>query len=637
MNACINSILGLTIKTQNTIDDSAEPSARAKSAQIKNYHKSNTQQISSTSLLLSKNSLEPSSSLSKSNFTPFTSASKNNGFSGVYNFEEAKASSPKGSLHDIELLDMSEVVSYSGDNDKFSEGRDLNMMFSRNSVTTPHLFGEKKNFECALNEPHLKRPSEAFHVPKMINILEVSSTVFKKRDALWKGPVLFGCFMLHLIMGYIYSWGSIFPYIAEYYMRDFLGTHYLDNAGYNMLIFLGLAMGNCMCEKLANRFGMRTVTFGSFFGVSATMFLCSLTDNVMLYSGLMTIIPGFFIGLVYDLPFFCSSQYFQSHQIFLKGLFYIGNGIGAFLYSYLSYDYLSQRDLHGELEAPVNRLNNFYSDELVNNVPYLLRHMAIVVIVMGVIGCLLLHAKGKFIIRDLSGIGQHKESLLILKRQPTQEFRPRRKAPGLLRQGFKEALALPSTKVLFYLMVLSFMLSSFLLYSYKYLGILKGYSDAKMTLIGGVGMIILHCGKTVGAILHPIYGYKTLCKKIIMYQAAAGIALFLFSQAITKAFLGIFLLIMFFDGVLFSLIMEETRFVYHEDIEDSMVGLVILGYAISNFASFLIAKPFLALGMNSLILLALAVPLFFAYKISGTYSRVTRSDDTELVSVLLSI
>ena len=564
-------------------------------------------------------------------------------------FEESRSPTPLASIEGIEMCDMSNVSSVHEDNNPLlilkktkepKKNNEVDILSSLSSIKSQPS-DNKHSVNAGLGEgeyePHLKRPSEAFIMPKCLSFQELPASKLKSGDTCWKICVMVSCTLVHFTLGYMYSWGGISPYIASFIMDEYDDQRYIENTSLNMMIFLGISMGYCLCEKFANSFGMRIPVLFSLFGLGAGLFFCSLATDIMLYSGLLTIIPGFFIGTLYEIPFFCATQYFWSHPIFLRGFFYICNGIGAFGYMYFSYFYLNVRNSNRELDYPSQQKAEFYTDDTTDNVPILLYNISLAVFLVGVVASILLRARATHIIRDFSGYRDREESLLVDSRRSSTQGRGKRKAPTAQQQGLKEALASVSTKKLLSIILTFSILGSYFLYSYKCLGMIKGHSDMEMTVVGGIGVLILNIGKTIGVVVHPKYEFKTVCKSLIIMQAIMGGSVFLLEQMGDYVFLALFFMIMLLDGFLLSLVIEEIKFVNPDDIEDSMVALVILAYAVANFLSFMIVQSLVVLRIKTAIALVLSIPLFIAYNLSKGYSREKKGEDSEMISILLAV
>lgn len=111
---------------------------------------------------------------------------------------------------------------------------------------------------------HLKRPSQEFETKKYES-LEVTMKGLRKNlirpiDVYPRFLVLLGAIIVHFTLGYIFSWGSIAPYLALYFEQDYLKTYYLDVASYSSLMFLGLALGFTCIERWVNSLGFRKVS-----------------------------------------------------------------------------------------------------------------------------------------------------------------------------------------------------------------------------------------------------------------------------------------------------------------------------------------------------------------------------------------
>jgi len=630
---------GLRIKTQTNLDE-PKSSTEFRSSQGRKLFKFKTQNVdSATCLYETRVSFEPSLPGSRTNLSANPSKFKHantNYFEDVGIFNETKDQSPRGSLTALEMNDISFGASSQDFSEPFTSYKvqpnysriNINEIASCSSIMSDESPMMKPFIEVP-DEPHLKRPSESFDVPKSFVTPEVVSTRVRGWSRFMRYIMLLGCSILHLIMGYAYSWGSTSSYIASFVLKDYPYDKYFDFASLNMLIFLGIAVGYGMYEKFTSWLGLRQAILTCLIAMSATMYLCSLTQNVMLYSCLLTLIPGLCIGLLYEVPFFCATQCYSLQHAFLRNLFYISNGIGAFLFSVFSYYYL-----HADLQTT----GATYSPEMIERVPLLIRDMSYIVLGLGLIGVLLINPRASYIIRDISGIRDNEESLLVMRRPSPSFISMKRKVPGLKQQSMKEALMSQSSRFLVLLMILFSVVGTYLLCSYKSLGLSNNLTDGQMSILGGLGMIVLHIGKSVGVTVYSLHEFKTICKKVILYQSFAVGALFVLYHISNLAFIVLFMAVMFFDGLMVSLVIEETRFVHLEDLEDRMVALMLVGYALSSFASFLVAKPLLILELKATTFLVLGVSLYYANKVYKKYSRDTaKSEDYEMVSMLLKV
>ncbi len=638
----LNFYLGLRIKTQNNLDDVPKSTTDARSSLQKKFFKFNTQNAdSATQLYETRVSFEPSLPGSRTNLSanPSKLRHANTQFyeeTGIFN--ETKDQSPKGSFTNLEMEDISFGANSQDLSDPFTSSK-IQQNYSRINIheiasCSSIMSDESPQVQPFLevpNEPHLKRPSESFEMPKFIATPEVSTSArIRGWSQFMRYIMLMGCAILHLIMGYAYSWGSTSPYIASLVLKDYPYDKYFDFAGLNMLIFLGIALGYGMNEKLTSWLGLRQSILTCLIVMSGTMYLCSLTRNVMLYSCLLRIVPGVCIGLLYEIPFYCATQCYSLQHAFLRNLFYISNGVGAFLFNVLSSYYLNS----GVTSTP----GAPYSSEMIERVPMLIRDMSYLVLGFGLVGVLLINPRASYIIRDISGIRDNEESLLVMRRPSPSFIAMKRKAPALKQQSMKEALMSQSSKFLMLLMILFSVSATYLLCSYKSLGISNNLTDAQMSIYGGLAMIVLHIGKSVGVIVYSMHEFKALCKQVISYQAIAMVALFFLSKFSNFAFIVLFMAVMFLDGLMVSLVIEETRFAHLEDIEDRMVALVLLGYALSSFLGFMVAKPLLMMELKATTFLVLAVSLYYAGKMAKKYSRATvKNEDYEMVSMLLKV
>ena len=639
----LNFYLGLRIKTQSNLDEVPKSSTDLRNSFPRKFFKFNTQNAdSATQLYETRVSFEPSLPGSRTNLSSANPSKLRHANTQFYEetgiFNETKDQSPKGSFTNLEMEDISFGANSQDLSDPFTSYKvqtnysrlNINEIASCSSIMTDES-PQVKPFSEVPDEPHLKRPSESFEMPKFIIAPEIaSSSRVRGWSRFMRYIMLMGCVILHLIMGYAYSWGSISPYIASLVLKDYPHDKFFDFAGLNMLIFLGIALGYGMYEKFTSWLGLRQSILTCLVVMSATMYLCSLTRDVLLYSCLLTIIPGVCIGLLYEIPFFCATQCYSLQHAFLRNLFYISNGVGAFLFNVLSYCYLNR--------GVESTNGTIYASEMVERVPMLIQDMSYIVLGLGLVGVLSINPRASYIIRDISGIRDNEESLLVMRRSSPSFIAMKRKAPALKQQSMKEVLMSQSSKFLMLLMILFSVSATYLLCSYKSLGLSSNLTDAQMSVYGGLAMIVLHIGKSVGVTIYSMHEFKALCKQVITYQAIAMVALFFLSRFSNFAFIVFFMAVMFFDGLMVSLVIEETRFAHLEDIEDRMVALVLLGYALSSFLSFLVAKPLLMMELKAITFLVLAISLYYANKMAKKYSRATvKNEDYEMVSMLLKV
>lgn len=478
---------------------------------------------------------------------------------------------------------------------------------------------------------HLKRPSEAFesmNAPqeevKVINFLG------KRNEKYPKLLVIINCLLIHLLLGYIYTWGAISPYVSSYLARNYkfsLYSDYIEIASCNIFLYLGKALGTFMSERFVNFLGMRISALVCFVSTSAIILISSLTTNAFVHAVLFTMLPGIFLGLMYYIPFYYAIQYFY-YPGALKIFFYLANGLGAFMFINLFPILLWQDGLYNELTAttPVTEIN-YFSENVNAHLPELLQVMGLALLVLGSIASLMLHPKLNFVEKDWSSWEDKERGLLSRQRSVGLE---------MSRSQFELILQVPTPKkvanaarYLFFLSAFFFTVSGFLFYAYKIVGFFHNYSDATLSLLGGIGMLIMSIGKAFGVLLYRKLDFRLSIKFAIVLQGIIGLSCyFLINNRVV--FIAIFLTAMLLQGLVLALLIEEAANAFDAQEESLITGFILFGFAVSNLLSFLIFKGLMMMEIHEWLYVGLTVSLVVAGGVIKYYPKV--GDETRKLS-----
>jgi len=458
----------------------------------------------------------------------------------------------------------------------------------------------------------LKRPSQEFEMLKM----ETPRNRPKKRNLIRptggfpRFVVLFGALLLHFAFGYIYCWGSISTYLAFFFKEDYQQSYYLDVASYSTLIFLAITLGYTFTENLVNSFGFRKSSVLCFVCIFLMMMLCSWTTTPVLYSIIPTFVVGFFLGLAYHIPYFCAVQYFAHKSTLLKGAFYVFDGLGAFYFACWSYMYLELNTTQPRLEEGDE---DFYPKAIIKDIPGMIQWMGIQLLAIGVVGSLTMKPRFNFVEKDWSALHDKEEVLL---RSRNSLVTPKRRGGKALFRDLKHALMSPASRNLFQIVVFSSILGTYYLCSYKIVGLQLGYNDSYLTLMGSIGMIVMSAGKVAALIAHRKMHFRSLVKYIMIIQALLGIC----ATGAYQYFLPYFIPLMFVNGFMNALVIEEVIFAFSDDLECPMIAVMMMGLTVSNFTGFTLVKVGEYIMSHRLINIVLILPLIRAYLINKKYS-----------------
>jgi len=463
--------------------------------------------------------------------------------------------------------------------------------------------------EAQKHVSHLKRPSEAF-IPSQTNLDEVKGFGLfgVKGEKGRKIMVILDCVLIHMLLGYIFSWGAIAPYINSYVSNK--QEDYLQLCSWNLLLFMGMAFGYRISERAANVFGMKKVCFYSFIFLSSLLFISSFSTNLFISVILMTLLPGFFIGVIYQIPFFCAIQYFHHQTKILKQLFPIANGLGAFFFINLFPLILS----HAGISGPSQTSEGFYTQEIVSYIPTLIKTIAFTIFILSLVANFFLRPKVNFVEKDWAKWGEKEEGLLSNERSFYIVY-SRSQSEAFDNVHIQDPVI---PRSLLGISTFFFTLGGLLLYSYKIIGFQYSFSDTTLCLIGGFGMLTLAIGRALGITFYQKLGFKPGLKIIIPIQGIMGLLSFFF-EGNRNFFVVSFLGIMLFSGVGFSMLMQEGLSMSHNQEQALMGGFVILGFALSNFLGYILVKMLALWEVFNWFYLVNTIPLIIAFGILSCY------------------
>ena len=465
------------------------------------------------------------------------------------------------------------------------------------SLKTPHLdVGSKDGSASSIEIPfffnvspqgmakhgaHLKRPSQQFeYLRKSTPVASVKKPVknlIRPSGGYPRPIVLLGAFLLHFAFGYVYSWGSISPYIAFFFKGDYQQSYYLDVASYSTLIFLAVAVGYTFTEKLVNAFGFRKSVALSFLGVFLMFSLCALLNAPMAYSCIMTFVAGFFLGLGYNIPYYTAVQYFPHRSTLLKAFFYLFDGLGAFYFGYTSHLFLGLDD-----SPPAE--GDYYPESIREKIPGLVEELGINLLVLGLVGSLAMKPRFNFVETDWSALKDKEESLLKHRRSVPGSKKPR--GTKALFRDLKHALMSPASRVLFQVVIFTSVLATYYLCSYKIVGLEMGFSERYLTIMGSAGMVVMSFGKILGLLALKRISFKGCMKNIVFIQAILGFL----ALGTYQYFLPYFIPLMFVSGLIDALIREEVKTAFSDELECGMTAVMMVGLTIANFMAFTLVK-----------------------------------------------
>lgn len=203
----------------------------------------------------------------------------------------------------------------------------------------------------------------------------------------WK--TVCGGILLHIVIGTMYNWGNIITYVTSYLRFYNSTTKYAETMKIYPIALATHGFTLLFSGWISDRIGYRNCCIlGSVIFISGT-FLASVStsyEELMLTQGFMF---GLGMGLTYTVPIASAVRWLPHRQGIVSGLIVAGFGCGPFVFGPLSSYFANPRHLSVENDGPDS--SYFPADsEVIENVPYMFRNLALIYTMVMFIGCALI-------------------------------------------------------------------------------------------------------------------------------------------------------------------------------------------------------------------------------------------------------
>ena len=219
----------------------------------------------------------------------------------------------------------------------------------------------------------------------------------------WKWPrslrwlqlllVLSSCFLVHLSIGTLYTYGNLVPYIVSYVRVHsspktlrFTDTPYVyacQIAGQGSSMILG--------GLLERRFGPRLITLagGLLMSVGVALTYFSIQYSFWLMLCTYGIMFGLGIGLAYVGPLACAMRWLPKWKGLASGIVVSGFGLSALIFNTVQTGYINPRNVSPDFPDPDNGDIKYFSQpEVLERVPSVFLVLSSCYVSMQLIGCL---------------------------------------------------------------------------------------------------------------------------------------------------------------------------------------------------------------------------------------------------------
>ncbi len=219
----------------------------------------------------------------------------------------------------------------------------------------------------------------------------------------WKWPnsyhtlqlilVLSSCFLVHLSIGTLYTYGNLVPYLVSY-VREYSSPKHLrftDTPYVYACQVAGQGSSMILGGILERRFGPRLITLiGGILmssGVALSYFSIQYSFWLMLFTyGIMF---GFGIGLAYVGPLACAMRWLPKWKGIASGIVVSGFGLSALIFNTVQTGYINPENVSPDRPDPFDdNIKYFSQPEVLERVPHVFLILACCYICMQLIGCI---------------------------------------------------------------------------------------------------------------------------------------------------------------------------------------------------------------------------------------------------------
>ena len=204
--------------------------------------------------------------------------------------------------------------------------------------------------------------------------------------------VLASCFLVHLSIGTLYTYGNLVPYIVSY-VREYsspIDLRFTDAPYVYACQVAGQGCSMIIGGLLERRFGPRLVTLAGGFlmsgGVALSYFSIRYSFWLMLVTyGLMF---GFGTGLAYVGPLACAMRWLPKWKGLASGIVVSGFGLSGLVFNAVQTEYINPDNLPPDFSDPDNPEIKYFSQSvLLKRVPNIFLILSACYVSMQIIGC----------------------------------------------------------------------------------------------------------------------------------------------------------------------------------------------------------------------------------------------------------
>lgn len=184
-----------------------------------------------------------------------------------------------------------------------------------------------------------------------------------------------GCVLIHLVIGTLYVWGTLSPYVASYIRSndDTIKMKQITMIFPFMVLFVNIS--TTVGVKLCNRFPPMYVTIGLASVCLSSVLIVSFMKTLAGYIVFYMIFFGLFSGMLYLIPLKIAWGYFPEKKGTVSGIILFGYGFGSFIFGFVAQAIVNPQNLKPTIpvEEGGHQPSRYFTKEVYENVPSLFR------------------------------------------------------------------------------------------------------------------------------------------------------------------------------------------------------------------------------------------------------------------------
>ena len=454
--------------------------------------------------------------------------------------------------------------------------------------------------------PESNMPVQTWRFRLFWNTVEAIQSIYRDK----KGECLVaGGFLLQFVLGSVYMWGTLAPYVTSYFHSFDEDISYNQTNITFAVGLIGTSIAQPFGVRIGKRFGFQRALVAFCVAYAASMYLSSMATNFYVFLMLFSFLPGVCCGLIYMIPIYCAWEYFPGREGTVSGIINCAFGFSAMFFSTFCYWIINPNNA-----KPMEEIEHlgvkvrYFDSEIYEMVPSALQQVAMVQLALFILGI--------FLIRPKSQRKPLIEALLEYDKNYKVPLPKRADDPHILQEcpSVIEGLLSNHFRDLFILMIASSIAGFYVATNYKVFGLIWIQDDMFISMVGGMGTALNGLSRIAWAAMLDRIKFKSVCNLLLVVQGILIVTLGLFG----KSYLGFSIWVMTLlvcEGFVFPVFPVLAKRVFGMKYCTEMYGLLFCSFPVANLINYLLSRWILPIAGYEFTFVLFLVPIIVGYQI----------------------